>query len=128
MFVEEGFRVRFANGETIDFYADSAAEKEGWMRALSEVVGKEVKTAKKWTDLVFAKQRETVQRAMRSESGQTAMRPSSNMRSGPPVPAMRQNSPQKRPSSSGNAPPPPVEKDMRHMAEQRRTKTKSMVF
>jgi hypothetical protein len=31
MFVEEGFRIRFANGEVIDFYADSAAEKDGWM-------------------------------------------------------------------------------------------------
>ena len=128
MFVEEGFRVRFANGETIDFYADSAAEKEGWMRALSEVVGKEIKATNKWTDLVLAKERETAKRAMRSEPGQGARRPSSNMRSGAPIPAMRQNSPQKRPSSSGNAPPPPVEKDIRHMAEQRRTKTKSMVF
>ncbi|KAK0939129.1 Bud site selection protein bud4, partial [Friedmanniomyces endolithicus] len=26
-YVEEGFRIRFANGETIDFYAESAALK-----------------------------------------------------------------------------------------------------
>lgn len=46
MFVEEGFRVRFANGETIDFYADSAAEKDGWMKILSDVVGKDTSKAK----------------------------------------------------------------------------------
>ncbi|CAK7264272.1 Bud site selection protein bud4 [Sporothrix epigloea] len=37
MFVEEGFRIRFNNGEVIDFYADTAEDKEGWMKALSEV-------------------------------------------------------------------------------------------
>ena len=57
MFVEEGFRIRFANGETIDFYADSAGEKEGWMKALSEVIGKEPVKANRWTDLVLARQR-----------------------------------------------------------------------
>jgi len=55
-FVEEGFRIRFANGETIDFYADDRAQKEGWMTALSQGLGKQTsaKTAK-WTDLVLAK-------------------------------------------------------------------------
>ncbi|KAF2456332.1 cell division protein anillin-domain-containing protein, partial [Lineolata rhizophorae] len=38
MFVEEGFRLRFANGETIDFYADDAASKDGWMKVLEDVV------------------------------------------------------------------------------------------
>ncbi|MCJ1307510.1 Bud site selection protein bud4 [Agyrium rufum] len=62
MFVEEGFRVRFANGETIDFYANSAAEKDGWMKALSEVVGKDVHVASggsgaRWTDLVMEKRK-----------------------------------------------------------------------
>ncbi|KAL1842741.1 hypothetical protein VTJ49DRAFT_4379 [Mycothermus thermophilus] len=41
MFVEEGFRIRFNNGEVIDFYADSTADKEGWMKALGEVIGKD---------------------------------------------------------------------------------------
>ena len=38
MFVEEGFRIRFNNGELIDFYADSTEDKDGWMRVLSEVI------------------------------------------------------------------------------------------
>lgn len=38
MFVEEGFRIRFNNGEVIDFYADTAQDKEGWMKVLSEVI------------------------------------------------------------------------------------------
>ncbi|CAN8096646.1 unnamed protein product [Discula destructiva] len=41
MFVEEGFRIRFNNGEVIDFYADNAEEKDGWMKALTDVVGRE---------------------------------------------------------------------------------------
>ncbi|KAK3295939.1 cell division protein anillin-domain-containing protein [Chaetomium fimeti] len=41
MFVEEGFRIRFNNGELIDFYADSTADKEGWMRVLGEVLGRD---------------------------------------------------------------------------------------
>lgn len=57
MFVEEGFRIRFANGETIDFYADNAREKEGWMRVLSETVGKEGGTGKAWTEAVLARER-----------------------------------------------------------------------
>lgn len=58
-YVEEGFRVRFANGETIDFYADSKANKDEWMEVLSQVVGKADQGAKKmgWTDLVLAKER-----------------------------------------------------------------------
>lgn len=57
MFVEEGFRIRFANGEVIDFYADSPSEKEGWMKVLCETVGKGYSAGhgqvKAWTELVF---------------------------------------------------------------------------
>lgn len=130
MFVEEGFRIRFANGETIDFYADSAAEKEEWMKVLVDVVGKETKITKKWTDLVLAKERAAAQRAVRAGSGQSPRKPSNSMRSAPPTPGPRQGSyMQKRPISTGPAPPPPVEKDARHTAEQRRhQKTRSLAF
>ena len=60
MFVEEGFRVRFANGEVIDFYADSAEAKEEWMKVLSEVVGKQVGTLasnKGWTQMVLKREK-----------------------------------------------------------------------
>lgn len=58
-FVEEGFRIRFANGETIDFYADNPAQKDAWMVALSQSVGKPASntTAAKWTDVILAKER-----------------------------------------------------------------------
>lgn len=58
-YVEEGFRIRFANGETIDFYADSKAAKEEWMEQLAQVVGKADPGNRKkcWTDLVFAHER-----------------------------------------------------------------------
>lgn len=67
MFVEEGFRIRFSNGETIDFYADSAEEKDGWMKALAEIIGKDSAKGKRWTDLVLSKHR-----AIASKSALTA--------------------------------------------------------
>lgn len=60
MFVEEGFRVRFANGEVIDFYADSTAEKEQWMQALSQVVGKNVQgsaSVRGWAEMVLKREK-----------------------------------------------------------------------
>ncbi|KAH0413926.1 DUF1709-domain-containing protein, partial [Aureobasidium melanogenum] len=57
-FVEEGFRMRFANGETIDFYADSAADKDAWMKALGSCIGKpSTSSTAKWTDVVLTKER-----------------------------------------------------------------------
>ncbi|KAJ4304384.1 Bud site selection protein bud4 [Collariella sp. IMI 366227] len=51
MFVEEGFRIRFNNGELIDFYADSTADKEGWMKVLGEVIGRDSLGAAEADDL-----------------------------------------------------------------------------
>ena len=67
MFVEEGFRIRFANAEVIDFYADSTEAKDEWMRALSQVVGKGIATSnskegKLWTDMVFKREKTTMRR------------------------------------------------------------------
>lgn len=109
MFVEEGFRVRFANGETIDFYADSAAEKDGWMKALADVVGKDLALgkAKAWTDLVLAKH------------GQMKAPP---MRSAPPTPG-------RRGSQQQQANPAPPERNPRHQAGRpNHAQTRSMVF
>ncbi|KAL7275752.1 Bud site selection protein bud4 [Rhizina undulata] len=55
MFVEEGFRIRFANGEVIDFYADSAEDKTGWMKVLSETIGR-LPEQRGWCDLVLARE------------------------------------------------------------------------
>jgi hypothetical protein len=76
MFVEEGFRIRFNNGEVIDFYADNKEDKEGWMRVLSEVVGRDslgsndgdslgsVSRAKgKWCELVLKREENLRRRA-----------------------------------------------------------------
>jgi hypothetical protein len=57
MFVEDGFRIRFANGEIIDFYADSSKDKEGWMAVLSKTVGKDVNKTSKWCEMVLARER-----------------------------------------------------------------------
>jgi hypothetical protein len=61
MFVEEGFRIRFANGEVIDFYADSTAQKEKWMTHLSQIVGKSIAPSggpvKGWTEMVLKREK-----------------------------------------------------------------------
>jgi hypothetical protein len=56
MFVEEGFRIRFNNGEVIDFYADTAADKEGWMKVLDGCVGKEGDGKNGWCDMVLRRE------------------------------------------------------------------------
>lgn len=68
MFVEEGFRIRFNNGEIIDFYADNESDKEGWMKVLSDVIGRDSfgsdedmlgggsRAKGKWCDLVLKKE------------------------------------------------------------------------
>jgi hypothetical protein len=69
MFVEEGFRIRFNNGEVIDFYADTAADKEGWMKVLDGCVGKEGDNQKGgWCDMVL-KREETLRRRAEPSTG-----------------------------------------------------------
>jgi len=73
MFVEEGFRIRFNNGEVIDFYADTAEDKEGWMKVLSDVIGRSdggveedsngVRSRAKWCELVLKREQELRRRA-----------------------------------------------------------------
>lgn len=129
MFVEEGFRIRFANGETIDFYADSAAEKDGWMKALAEVVGKDSARAKAWTDLVMAKRRAIV-----SKAAAVALH-APRMKVPPPVGSASQSQPPPPPPAGQNPPPQKssAEREFRHEATGggRRTdvaKTRSMIF
>jgi hypothetical protein len=63
MFVEEGFRIRFANGEAIDFYADSTPEKNEWMTALAGLIGKDAPAANTWCDVVLRRERVLKERA-----------------------------------------------------------------
>ncbi|KAK5078472.1 Bud site selection protein bud4 [Lithohypha guttulata] len=58
------FRLRFNNGEVIDFYADNATTKDDWMAALSEAVGKQVVQPSGgpingWTDMVLKREKST---------------------------------------------------------------------
>lgn len=71
MFVEEGFRIRFNNGEVIDFYADTAEDKEGWMEILSDVVGRAspvdknngTRSQAKWCDIVLKREEQLRRKA-----------------------------------------------------------------
>ncbi len=134
MFVEEGFRIRFANGETIDFYADSAAEKDGWMKVLSEVVGKDTSKPKTWTDIVMAKRAAEAARAAKAQQAQLkagfGSAKQAPVRSAPPTPA-------KNFAYPSQAPPTPEKNPRRSDAGHRRSdiaqrrdpaKTRSMIF
>lgn len=148
--MEEGFRIRFANGETIDFYADSREQKEGWMAALSQVVGKpavEKAQATRWTDLVLARERaaDTAQAPAAAAAGAAAERSAEPKRSDSgnstsstarkPLPKSAPVSPLKGPPTSRPPPlpavegqrsrTPPMEKRTGHRS---REAVKSMIF
>lgn len=74
MFVEEGFRIRFANGEVIDFYADSASDKEAWMKVLDQAIGKAPADGGvgKWCDIVLKKEESMMRKQGRKVSGRPA--------------------------------------------------------
>ncbi|EKG10875.1 hypothetical protein MPH_11877 [Macrophomina phaseolina MS6] len=137
-FVEEGFRIRFGNGETIDFYADSAEQKEGWMQVLSEVVGKTAvsSSARAWTELVFQKEK-AERAAMRAQAQQAGASQQDNQESrfDPTRPGISDrettNSASegaKRYHRRSEVPPPPVDKSPRHQTNSRRGEVKSMIF
>ena len=97
MFVEEGFRVRFANGEVIDFYADSAAEKDDWMKVLCEVVGKTSSTSgsiKGWTEMVM--KREKALAAAKEKKAGANSGPSLKTQASAPEVGSRKSSKEKR--------------------------------
>jgi len=72
MFVEEGFRVRFANGEVIDFYADTHADKEGWLKVLDGCVGKNAGAGKSggWCEMVLKREESRIPKEVRKTSGE----------------------------------------------------------
>ena len=112
MFLPEGFRLRFGNGETIDFYADTVSQKDEWVKMISEAVGKDAAAEKmSWTGLVLAKERADA--AKKEAPLPSAHQAKPNV---PPRQTTKSlpNSPQKgmRPKSTvaERAPPPPVEK------------------
>jgi hypothetical protein len=91
MFVEEGFRIRFANGEVIDFYADSREQKEAWMKVLSECVGKDIAQNKGWAAMVLEKERK--EKAARSQLGA----PVSPTKTASPTKTLHENASASRP-------------------------------
>lgn len=144
MFVEEGFRIRFGNGEVIDFYADSAADKDGWMKVLADSVGKGSSSgssvAKPWTEVVLRRERSMKARRQShsngSGSGSSAQAPAAQ--AAPPVPPIKNDVGPPPSTSSGLPAPAPVPSRPRHKHTQsqpeargfdaRRQKTRSLIF
>ncbi|KAF2638523.1 DUF1709-domain-containing protein [Massarina eburnea CBS 473.64] len=148
MFVEEGFRIRFANGEVIDFYADNAEQKAGWMRVLVDCVGQDTAANKRgWAEMVLEKERREKARPSSQSKGQT-QRPRSHegvgsSQAAPSSPVKPRPSHSRTrshvPVSHNAVPPPPIEKDARHKSgttprardapkANRRDQVRSMIF
>lgn len=155
MMVDEGFRIRFANGEVIDFYADSREAKEGWIQVLSECVGKDIAGGRGWAQMVLDKERREKRSPPEPSRSAKPKRDSNAFNSqlqrprsheGTAVSQSTPTSPVKRPSHSRTksaAPspaPPPIEKDDQHKASttprrkelptsaSRRDQVRSMIF
>ena len=131
MFVEEGFRIRFANGEVIDFYADKTVDKEGWMKVLAEVVGKEsAKDSKSWTAIVLKKERMLAAHA--AKTGGSATAPSSPTKPSSFVSTTNSSAAERhvRPGSSLDKPLPngPARNSKAMTGAERREKSKTMLF
>lgn len=58
--VERSFRITFADGERISFFADTDGEKDQWLKKLDEVVSSEAPSAPMWAQIAstLIKQRE----------------------------------------------------------------------
>ncbi|KAE8149451.1 DUF1709-domain-containing protein [Aspergillus avenaceus] len=129
MFVEEGFRIRFGNGEVIDFYADSAADKDGWMKVLADAVGKGSSGSsqvKAWTELVLKRER-----SVKSRRETTDRRLDGD---GPPPPPPVKDAPPPPTTTAPAAAPPRVkhrytqsQPEVRS-ADTRRQKARSLIF
>ncbi|EEH49130.2 uncharacterized protein PADG_05209 [Paracoccidioides brasiliensis Pb18] len=113
MFVEEGFRIRFANGEVIDFYADSALQKKEWMKVLAETVGQghAAGAPKAWTEIVLQRERaiaakiEAAKRGVGAAASVGTMAPKKDL-SGPLPARPSATAPVTRGPAAGNAPAP----------------------
>ncbi|KAK2762635.1 Bud site selection protein bud4 [Arachnomyces sp. PD_36] len=132
MFVEEGFRIRFGNGEVIDFYADSGVEKDGWMEVLSQTVGKGYAAGsgqvKGWTELVLRREKSLAAKlgADRSRAPLPPMPRKEVQSMAPPPPPMNQAPP--APHNAARHRPHASQSDIGNSQEARRQKTRSMVF
>ncbi|KAF2862342.1 DUF1709-domain-containing protein [Piedraia hortae CBS 480.64] len=109
-YVEEGFRIRFANSETIDFYADSHTEKEKWITALGQVLGKQSADKKQssWTDVVLAREtKDAAAAASADKIGMAVPLPPRDFTKPPPPPAQRKAVPSSPTRAPPVAPPQP---------------------
>jgi hypothetical protein len=103
MFVEEGFRIKFANGEVIDFYADTHEQKISWLQILSETIG-HVPDQKGWCQLVLQREaRLKAEREKKEAADKARAVQNSVMGNGPTSPTQRRPPP---PMSSRRPLPP----------------------
>lgn len=104
MFVEEGFRIRFANGEVIDFYADSAEDKKGWVKVLGETIGR-IPDKRGWCDMVISKESKERAEKEKTQAAVARVKAQTQIRQTPPMPQQSRPQPAQPPRSNRRPPP-----------------------
>lgn len=104
MFVEEGFRIRFANGEVIDFYADSAEDKEGWVKVLGETIGR-IPDKRGWCDMVISKESKEKAEREKAQAAVARVKAQTQIRQAPTMPQQSRPQPPQPPRSNRRPPP-----------------------
>ena len=94
--VDRSFRITFADGERITFFADTEAEKSQWVKVISDVVGSEVPPNPLWAQAVL----EDIGSRASAKVDNSGRKPSQQfLQSRKPVPTVPEEGPQTPPSA-----------------------------
>ncbi|KAJ1019569.1 hypothetical protein NDA18_006047 [Ustilago nuda] len=112
--VERSFRITFADGERITFFADTEAEKAQWVKVISDVIGSEVPPNPLWAQVLL----ESIGSKPAGKVDNNTRKPSQQLiQSRDPVPTVQEEGPW-TPQSAPRAPAPPMHKPVPWASEQ----------
>ncbi|KAF6766870.1 protein of unknown function DUF1709 [Kalmanozyma brasiliensis GHG001] len=94
--VERSFRITFADGERITFFADTEGEMAQWVKVISDIIGSEVPSNPLWAQALL----EAVGSQMTSKTDAISRKPSQQLlQSRKPVPTVPEEGPATPPSA-----------------------------
>ena len=94
--VDRSFRITFADGERITFFADTEAEKSQWVKVISDIVGSEVPPNPLWAQVLL----EGVGSKSSGTTDSTIRKPSQQfVQSRKPVPTVQEEGPSTPPTA-----------------------------
>ncbi|SPO30879.1 uncharacterized protein UTRI_05502_B [Ustilago trichophora] len=100
--VDRSFRITFADGERITFFADTEAEKSQWVKVISDVIGSEVPPNPLWAQALL----EGIGSKASGNADSAVRKPSQQfMQSRKPVPTVQEEGPSTPPAASTTTAP-----------------------